>query len=156
MIFCSNGQQLTLPSVNQSSQSSPSTSTPTLMYNPTQGLVYATSGTGSAGSLLADGLILNLGQNHSTGAEFLINNINNSAFSQVITISDKNIFKIFYFWLNFFVFVLKFRFNYNNQSLRPPLLVLTKQAVLWNDRRKSRVPKNSEQNNYKNVYQKTH
>ena len=52
------------------------------MYNPTQGVVYATSGGASAGSLLADGqFILNLGQNHSSGAEFLINN---NAFSQVI------------------------------------------------------------------------
>lgn len=78
ILLCTNGGQLTLPGP-QTSQSS--TSSPTLMYNPTQGVVYATAGTASANSLLADGLILNLGQNQSTGAEFLLNN---NVFSQVV------------------------------------------------------------------------
>ena len=78
ILFCTNSGQLTLPSA-QSSQSS--TSSPTLMYNPTQGVVYATAGGASANGLLTDGLILNLGQNQSNGTEFLLNQ---NVFSQVL------------------------------------------------------------------------
>lgn len=80
ILLCANGNQLSLPShSSQTSTSSPS-STPTLMYNPTQGVVYATASGGPNSSLITDGLILNLGQNHSNGTEFLINN---NTFSQL-------------------------------------------------------------------------
>ncbi len=89
--MCANGSQLALPpqsSQTSSSTTSTSTTTPTLMYNPTQGVVYATASGGPNNSLLTDGLILNLGQNHNNGTEFLINN---NTFSQVIQTNFKKI-----------------------------------------------------------------
>jgi hypothetical protein len=83
ILLCANGSQLALPpqsSQTSSSTTSTSTTTPTLMYNPTQGVVYATASGGPNNSLLTDGLILNLGQNHNNGTEFLINN---NTFSQI-------------------------------------------------------------------------
>ncbi|CAG2110097.1 unnamed protein product [Medioppia subpectinata] len=56
ILLCANGNQITIPTAQSSSNA------PTLMYNPTQGLVYATAGVATSAA------------NHSTGTEILINN----------------------------------------------------------------------------------
>ncbi|XP_054169038.1 serum response factor-like [Oppia nitens] len=84
ILLCANGSQIALPTGQSSQSSTSSSTTPTLMYNPTQGLVYATAGTATtAGNtgLITEGLILNLGQNHTTGNTEVL--INNNAFSQI-------------------------------------------------------------------------